>query len=147
MRFLRWCQNTYPLHKYNRSAPILHAIRSIKSTIEIDLITQACNITNQAFRRVLKFLRPGLIEYEIEAEICHEFLRRGACFAYEPIVASGKRSCILHYGTNNNRCQPGDVVLLDFGADYAHYASDVTRVIPVDKKIHLKTERSIPICS
>ncbi|HEY8402812.1 MAG TPA: aminopeptidase P N-terminal domain-containing protein [Cytophagaceae bacterium] len=134
-RFNKWCMERYPLHKYERAAPILHQLRSIKSDIEIELIKEACKITEKAFRRILKFVKPGVMEYEIEAEITHEFIKnRSRGHAYMPIIASGKDSCVLHYITNNKQCKDGDLLLLDFGAEYANYASDLTRTIPVNGK-------------
>lgn len=139
MRFLKWCKNRYPLHKYERLAPVMNRLRAVKSPIEIDLISRACHMTEQAFRRILGFVGPGKWEFEIEAEMCHEFLRnRSRGPAFEPIVASGPNSCILHYVRNNRQCEDGDILLLDFGAEYANYASDVTRTIPVNGKF---TER------
>ena len=135
MRFNKAIQDKYPLHKYERSAPIMQKIRAVKSTQEIDLIQQACDITEQGFRRVLSFLKPGVWEYEIEAEFIHEFIRnRSQGFAYGPIVASGKNACVLHYVENNMQCRDGDVILLDVAAAYANYASDLTRSIPVNGK-------------
>ena len=134
-RFNKNLQAKYPLHKYERSAPIMQKIRAIKSTQEIELIQQACDITEKGFRRVLQFLKPGVWEYEIEAEFIHEFIRnRSQGFAYGPIVASGKNACVLHYVENNKQCQDGDVILLDVAAEYANYASDLTRSIPVNGK-------------
>jgi len=123
----------YPLHKYERSAPILFKLRSIKNSIEVDLIQQACNITEKAFRRILKFIKPGVWEYEIEAEMIHELIiNRSKGFAYPPIIASGKNACVLHYTENNQQCKDGDVVLIDAAAEYANYASDMTRCVPVN---------------
>lgn len=134
-RFIKSCQQKYPLHKYERLAPIMHALRSIKSDEEIKLMQEACDITEQAFRRVLKFVKPGVMEYEIEAEYIHEFLRNGSRgFAYEPIIASGASSCVLHYIENDKPCKDGDVLLLDVGAEYANYNADLTRTIPVNGK-------------
>lgn len=134
-RFLKWCKRNYPLHKYERLAPIMHHIRPIKSKIEMELIKQACNITEKAFLRLLDVIRPGIWEFEIEAEIYHEFLsNRSRGPAYAPIVASGANACILHYVKNNRQCKDGDLVLMDFGAEYANYASDLTRTIPVNGK-------------
>jgi len=134
-RFLKWCKRQYPLHKYERLAPIMHQIRSIKSKIEVELIKKACNITEKAFLRLLGFIRPGIWEFEIEAEIYHEFItHRSRGPAYAPIVASGANACILHYVKNNQLCRDGDLVLMDFGAEYANYASDLTRTIPVNGK-------------
>ena len=128
-------QAQYPLHKFERSAPIMHKIRAIKSTQEIDLIQQACDITEKGFRRLLGFVKPGVWEYEIEAELIHEFVRnRSQGFAYGPIIASGKSACVLHYVDNNQQCKEGDVILLDVAAEYANYASDLTRCLPVSGK-------------
>jgi Xaa-Pro aminopeptidase len=135
MRFAKWMREKYPLHKYERSAPIMHRIRSIKSAVEIELIQQACNITEKGFRRLLGFVKPGVWEHEIEAELIHEFIRnRSQGFAYSPIIASGFNACVLHYVENNKQCKSGDVLLLDVAAEYANYASDLTRAIPVSGK-------------
>jgi Xaa-Pro aminopeptidase len=132
-RFVKWCKDVYPLHHYKRSAPIMHHLRAIKSEMEIELIRKACNITEKGFRRLLSFVKPGVMEYEIEAEIYHEFLRnRSRGPAYGSIIASGANACILHYVDNNRECQDGDVLLMDFAAEYANYASDLTRSIPVN---------------
>lgn len=132
-RFIRWCQQKYPLHRYERVAPIMHRLRSVKSQAEIALMQKACDITEKAFRRILKFVKPGVKEYEIEAEFAHEFLRHGSRgFAYEPIIASGGNSCVLHYIMNDQVCKDGDVLLLDVGAEYANYNADLTRTIPVN---------------
>lgn len=135
MRFVKWCMEKYPLHKYERLAPILHRLRSVKSALEIDLMQRACDITAQAFQRVLKFVKPGVKEYEIEAEYVHEFVRNGSRgFAYTPIIASGANSCVLHYIENDQACKDGDLLLLDVGAEYANYNADLTRTIPVNGK-------------
>lgn len=134
-RFISWCQEKYPLHNYERSAPLMHKLRAIKSQHEIDVLQHACNITEQGFRRLLSFIKPGVMEYEIEAELIHEFLRnRSRGFAYEPIIASGYSACVLHYIENNKECKDGDVLLLDIGAEYANYNADLTRSIPVNGK-------------
>jgi Xaa-Pro aminopeptidase len=134
-RFIKWCMEKYPLHKYERSAPIMTSLRAIKSKHEIDLIQQACNITEKGFRRVLGFVKPGVWEYEIEAELSHEFIRnRSRGFAYTPIIASGANACVLHYIDNNQQCKDGEVILLDVAAEYANYASDLTRCVPVNGK-------------
>jgi Xaa-Pro aminopeptidase len=131
-RFTKWWQEKYPSHIPQRSNPILQHLRSIKDPIEIDLIQQACNITEKGFRRILNFVQSGVWEYEIEAEFAHEFLRnRSRRFAYTPIIASGKNANVLHYIENNQQCQKGDLLLLDVGAEYANYSSDMTRTIPV----------------
>jgi Xaa-Pro aminopeptidase len=134
-RFVKWCMNKYPVHRYHRSAPIMHELRAIKSKYEIELIQQACNITEKGFRRLLGFVKPGVMEYEIEAELVHEFIRnRSRGFAYGPIIASGANACVLHYTQNNMECKAGDVLLLDVAAEYANYASDLTRCLPVSGK-------------
>ena len=132
-RFIRWCREHFPLHATERLAPLLHRLRAVKSEIEVALIRQAAQITGQAFRRVLGFIRPGVFEYEIEAEIVHELLRRRSRGpAFQSIVASGADACTLHYVTNDKQCRPGELVLLDFGAEYANYAADLSRTVPVD---------------
>lgn len=138
-RFIKWIKEKYPLHIYQRSAPILHHLRSIKHSIEIELIQTACNITEKGFRRILPFIKPGVMEYEIEAELIHEFVRnRSRGFAYTPIIASGFNACVLHYIENNKPCKDGDVILLDVAAEYANYASDLTRCVPVSGKFTLR---------
>lgn len=134
-RFGKWIRKTYPTHQYKLSAPIMHKIRSVKQKAEIELIQKACDLTESAFHKILKTIKPGVMEYEIEAEIIHEFIKnRSRGFAYSPIIASGKNACVLHYIDNNSECKDGDVVLMDFGAEYANYASDMTRCIPVSGK-------------
>lgn len=134
-RFIKWCQQKYPLHKYERLAPLMHSLRCVKSKFEIALMQKACDITEKAFRRVLKFVKPGVMEYEIEAEFAHEFLRNGSRgFAYEPIIASGANSCVLHYIDNDKDCKSGDILLLDVGAEFGNYNADLTRSIPVNGK-------------
>ena len=114
-------------------APIMHKLRAIKTEEEINLIQNACNITEKGFRRILPFIKPGIMEYQIEAELIHEFINnRSSRFAYQPIIGSGKNSCVLHYIENNKPCKDGDILLMDFGAEYANYASDLTRTIPVN---------------
>jgi Xaa-Pro aminopeptidase len=131
-RFIKATKNKYPAHQVLKSAPIMHRLRSVKHSIEIELMQKACNITKAGIDRLLKFIKPGVWEYEIEAELIHEFLRnRSKGFAYTPIVASGPNACVLHYIQNNQQCKDGDVILLDVGAEYANYASDLTRCIPV----------------
>ena len=134
-RFTKWMKERYPLHKYERSTPIMHYLRAIKSDHEIALIRKACHITELGFRRLLNFIKPGVMEYEIEAELYHEFLRyRSSGPAYGSIIASGANACILHYVDNNQECKDGDMLLMDFGAEYANYASDLSRTIPVNGK-------------
>lgn len=133
--FRRWCQDRYPDHTYGRLAPIMHRLRVEKSETEIELLQTACDITAKGFDRVLKFMKPGVMEYEVEAEFLHEFVRHGSRgFAYEPIIAAGKNGFILHYLSNDQRCEDGQMVLMDVAAEYANYNADLTRTIPVNGK-------------
>ena len=131
-RFVQETQRAYPLHQYHRLAPLLHALRSVKSAAEVELIRHACGITGDGFRRVARFVRPGVNETEVEAEFAHEFIRRGGKFAYSPIIASGANACGLHYSQNNAVCRDGDMLLLDVAASRDNYNSDLTRTIPVN---------------
>lgn len=132
-RFIKKCKLDYPAHTVYKSAPIMHAIRSVKEEEELKLMQHACDITKKGIERLLKFIKPGVWEYEIEAELAHEFLmNRSKGFAYTPIIASGKNACVLHYIENNKQCMDGDLILLDVGAEYANYASDLTRCFPVN---------------
>ena len=131
-RFIKKVKQDYPTHQVHKSAPILHRLRSVKHPIEINLMQKACDITKAGIYRLLKFIKPGVWEHHIEAELAHEFLMNSSRgFAYTPIIASGKNACVLHYIENNKECFDGDVILLDVGAEYANYASDLTRCIPV----------------
>jgi len=131
-RFIKWWKQNYPAHQVEKSNPILQRIRSIKESEELDLIQTACAITEKGFRRILSFVKPNVMEYEIEAEFAHEFLRnRSKGFAYTPIIASGNNANVLHYIENNQQCKAGDLILLDVGAEYANYSSDMSRTIPV----------------
>ena len=135
MRFNKNIIAKYPLHKVERAAPVMHKLRAIKSHYEVELIQQACNITEKGLRRLLSFVKPGVMEYEIEAELVHEFIsNRSRGFAYGPIIASGGNACVLHYVENNKECKAGDVILLDVAAEYGNYASDLTRCLPVSGK-------------
>ncbi|WP_231460450.1 aminopeptidase P family protein [Pedobacter sp. Leaf132] len=135
IRFINDIRTKYPLHHLERSAPIMRQLRAVKSDVEIELTKKACAITRDAFVRVLKFTKPGVKEYEIEAEIIHEFIRQGGTgHAYTPIIASGHNANILHYNDNNQECKDGDVILFDFGAEYANYNADMSRSIPVSGK-------------
>jgi Xaa-Pro aminopeptidase len=132
-RFNKWWKESYPAHQVEKANPILQAIRSVKEQDELDLIQHACQITEKGFRRVLNFVKPGVTEYEIEAEFIHEFIRnRSKGFAYTPIIAAGKNANVLHYIENNQSCHTGDLILIDVGAEYANYSSDMTRTIPVN---------------
>ena len=142
-RFIKACQSRYPLHQYKRLAPLLHGLRVVKAEEEIRMIQKACNITGEGIRRVLKFLKPGVGEWEIEAELLHEFVRRGSRgFAYPPIIGSGKNACILHYVENDKVCESGDLVLLDVAAEYGGWASDLTRTFPVSGR-YTKRQRQV----
>ncbi len=134
-RFILECQRKFPAHQVAKSNPILQEIRGIKEPEEIELMQTACNITEKGFRRVLEFVRPGVWEYEIEAELLHQFVgNRSKGFAYPPIIASGNNANVLHYLENNKQCQDGDMILMDTAAEYANYSSDLTRTIPVNGK-------------
>mgnify|MGYP001297040998 FL=1 len=131
-RFIKWCKKQYPAHSNAKSNPILQKLRSIKADEEIEQLQTACDITEKGIRRLLSFLKPGIWEYELEAELVHEFLRnRSKGFAYEPIIASGVNANILHYTQNNQQCKAGELVLLDVAAEYGNYSADLTRTIPV----------------
>ena len=132
-RFRKTLTKRHPKKEIVEVAPIMHELRFIKSEIEIELMKHACDITEKGLRRILPIIKPGIMEYQIEAELMHEFLsNRSAGFAYQPIIGSGVDSCVLHYIDNNKMCKDGDVLLMDFGAEYANYASDLTRAVPVN---------------
>ncbi len=134
-RYIRELRQRFPLHRYERSARIMKKLRAVKTKYEIEVVQQAIDITEKAFRRLLKFIRPGVMEYEIEAELVHEFLRnRARGEAYGSIIASGDRARTLHYVFNNAVCGDGELVLMDFGANYGGYAADLTRTVPVNGK-------------
>lgn len=142
-RFIKKCKERYPLHQYQRIAPIMHQLRAVKEQEEIDQMQIACNITEKGFRRILTFVKPGVTEYEIEAEFIHEFIRnRSKGFAYEPIIASGGNACVLHYIENKEVCNDGDLILMDVGAEYGNYNADMTRTIPVNGRFS-KRQREI----
>ncbi|TYA60077.1 aminopeptidase P family protein [Formosa maritima] len=134
-RFNKWLKEKYPAHSVAKSNPILQRLRSVKDSLELELLQQACDITEKGFRRVLNFVKPNVWEYEIEAEFLHEFIRnRSRKFAYTPIIASGNNANVLHYIENNQQCKAGDLLLIDAGAEYANYSSDMTRTIPISGK-------------
>ncbi|OUW35399.1 MAG: X-Pro aminopeptidase [Flavobacteriaceae bacterium TMED179] len=131
-RFIQWCKKEYPVHSTEKSNPILQKLRSIKSNEEIKQLQTACDITEIGIRRILSFLKPGVWEYELEAELIYEFLRnRSKGFAYDPIIASGANANILHYTDNNQQCKAGELVLLDVAAEYGNYSADLTRTLPI----------------
>lgn len=134
-RFIEKVKKEFPAHQWAKSNPILQQIRGIKEAEELKLMQQACDITEKGFRRILEYTKPGVLEYELEAEYLHEFIRnRSKGFAYTPIIASGNNANVLHYIENNQQCQAGDLILMDVGAEYANYSSDMTRTIPVNGK-------------
>ncbi len=142
-RFIKDCQARYPLHRYERLAPLMHRLRIIKEAEELKIMQHACDITEAGFRRLLGFIKPGVGEWEIEAELLHEFVRRKSKgFAYGPIIGSGKNACVLHYVENNQVCQDGEMVLMDVAAEYAGWASDLTRTVPVNGRF-TKRQRDV----
>jgi Xaa-Pro aminopeptidase len=146
-RFAEEMRRRYPLHQYKRAAKIMRELRAIKSALEVDVIQQAINITEKTFRRLLGFIRPGVMEYEIEAEIYHEFLRnRSAGPAYGSIIASGDRARTLHYVSNNQECKDGELLLMDFGAEYGGYNADLTRTVPVNGKFTKRQKEVYNAC-
>ncbi|HEY0455328.1 MAG TPA: M24 family metallopeptidase, partial [Verrucomicrobiae bacterium] len=141
-RFIADCQAKYPLHEYHRLARLMHSLRVVKSQVELDVIRKACALTDKGFRRVLRFVKPGVSETQIEAEYAHEFIRAGGNFAYQPIIASGENACVLHYVDNDKSCKEGDLLLLDVAASYANYNADLTRTIPVNGRFS-KRQREV----
>lgn len=134
LRFVARCKRDFPLHDLRRLAPLLHQLRVVKSHEEINLLKEAVSITEKGFRRVLRFVKPGVAEHEVEAELAREFIRRRGKFAYSPIVAAGKNNCVLHYLQNDQTCRKGQLLLLDVASSYANYNADLTRTIPISGK-------------
>jgi Xaa-Pro aminopeptidase len=146
-RYAELMRTRYPLHQYKRSAVILKELRSVKTPLEIDVMQMAIDITDNTFRRLLKFIRPGVMEYEIEAEIWHSFLsQRASGPAYGSIIASGNRARVLHYIENNQECKDGELLLMDFGAEYGNYCADLTRTIPVNGKFSRRQKTVYNTC-
>ena len=146
-RYAEMMKQRYPLHKYKRSAVILKAVRAIKSALEIEVIQKAIDITDITFRRLLKFIKPGVMEYEIEAEIVHSFLsQRATGEAYGSIIASGDRARTLHYIENNQECKDGELILMDFGAGYGNYNADLSRTVPVNGKFSKRQKEVYNAC-
>jgi Xaa-Pro aminopeptidase len=133
-RFVAETMRKHPLHNYRRLAQLMHRLRAVKSEPEINLLRKACALTGQGFKRVLKFVQPGVTEYQVEAEFVHEFIRHGGRLAYPPIIGAGLNACCLHYLANDQRCREGQLLLMDVGASYANYNADMTRTIPVNGK-------------
>lgn len=132
LRMARSLVARYPLHRYERLAPLMRRLRAVKSPAEVALLRRAIDITDAGLRQMLSVLKPGVMEYELEAELAHEFIRRRARMAYEPIVGAGKNACVLHYVENDCECRDGDLLLVDVGASYANYCADLTRTYPVN---------------
>ena len=146
-RYAADMRSRYPLHDYRRSAKILKDLRAIKSSLEVEVIQKAIDITDNAFRRLLKFIKPGVMEYEIEAEIYHSFLsQRATGPGYSSIIASGDRARTLHYVSNNNECKDGELLLMDFGASYGNYNADLTRTVPVNGKFDRRQKTVYNAC-
>ncbi|MFT3701423.1 MAG: Xaa-Pro aminopeptidase [Agriterribacter sp.] len=146
-RYAEEMKQRYPLHHYKRSAPVLKALRAVKTAAEVHVMQEAMNITEKTFRRVLSFIHPGVMEYEIEAEIFHEFLRNRATGpAYGSIIASGDRARTLHYVSNNEVCKDGELILMDFGAEYGGYCADLTRTVPVNGKFTKRQKEVYNAC-
>lgn len=141
-RFIANTMREYPLHRFYRLARLMHQLRAVKSEIEVGLMRKACELTGQAFQRVLHFTRPGVREYEVEAEFAHEFISHGSRFAYRPIIGSGVNACCLHYLSNMDICRDGDLLLLDVAASHANYNADMTRTIPVNGRF-TKRQRKV----
>lgn len=142
-RFIKWCRNQFPLHEYERLAPIIYDLRTVKSATEVRLLEHAIHITEKGFRRVLEAVKPGVWEYEVEAEYIHEFIcNRSRGFAYTPIIAGGRNANVLHYIENNQQLRDGDLLLMDVGAEYANYNADMTRTIPVNGRF-TKRQRQV----
>ena len=146
-RFIDESKKKYPLHQYERAAPILKELRSVKTAEEAEVVQKAIDITHEAFNRVMKFIRPGVFEYEVEAEILYSFLsQRATGPAYGSIIASGGNACILHYVSNNQECKDGEIILMDFGAEYGGYNADLTRSIPVNGKFSKRQKEVYNAC-
>ncbi|MBK7346463.1 MAG: aminopeptidase P N-terminal domain-containing protein [Chitinophagaceae bacterium] len=146
-RFAREMRRRYPLHNYKRSARILKDLRGIKTALEVEIMQKAMDITNETFRRLLQKIKPGIMEYEIEAEIYHSFLsQRATGPAYSSIIASGDRARVLHYVENSRECKDGELILMDFGAEYGNYCADLTRTVPVSGKFSRRQKTVYNAC-
>ena len=143
VKFARKVLNDFPLHKYERAAPIMHYLRVAKSNYEVALLNRAIDITKKGFMRTLKTIKPGVWEYEVEAALIHEYIaNRGTGHAYEPIIATGENACVLHYVSNDAQCKDGDLLLMDTAAEYANYNADLTRTVPVSGK-YTKRQKAV----
>lgn len=141
VRFIHQCRENFPLHTYRRLAPLLHQLRVVKTDLELELLKEAVDITAKGFRRTLRFVKPGVTEYEVEAELAREFIKRRGKFAYTPIVAAGKNNCVLHYLQNDQVCKKGQLLLMDVASSYANYNADLTRTIPVSGKFNRRQKK------
>ena len=141
VRFIRQCQQDYPLHDFRRLAPLLHQLRVTKTDLELDLLKEAIDITTKGFNRMLRFVKPGVTEYEVEAELAKEYIKRRGKFAYPPIIAAGKNNCVLHYWQNDQPCKKGQLLLMDAASGYANYNADLTRTIPVSGRFSRRQKK------
>ena len=141
VRFIRQCQHDYPLHDFRRLAPLLHQLRVTKIDLELELLKEAIDITTKAFNRMLRFVKPGVTEYEVEAELAKEYIKRRGKFAYPPIIAAGKNNCVLHYWQNDQPCKKGQLLLMDAASGYANYNADLTRTIPVSGRFSRRQKK------
>ena len=141
VRFIRQCQQDYPLHDFRRLAPLLHQLRVTKTDLELELLKEAIDITTKGFNRLLRFVKPGVMEYEVEAELAKEYIKRRGKFAYPPIIAAGKNNCVLHYWQNDQPCKKGQLLLMDAASGYANYNADLTRTIPVSGRFSRRQKK------
>ena len=141
VRFIRQCQLDYPLHDFRRLAPLLHQLRVTKTDLELELLKEAIDITTKGFNRMLRFVKPGVTEYEVEAELAKEYIKRRGKFAYPPIIAAGKNNCVLHYWQNDQPCKKGQLLLMDAASGYANYNADLTRTIPVSGRFSRRQKK------
>ena len=141
VRFIRQCQQNYPLHDFRRLAPLLHQLRVTKTDLELELLKEAIDITTKGFNRMLRFVKPGVTEYEVEAELAKEYIKRRGKFAYPPIIAAGKNNCVLHYWQNDQPCKKGQLLLMDAASGYANYNADLTRTIPVSGRFSRRQKK------
>ena len=141
VRFIRQCQQDYPLHDFRRLAPLLHQLRVTKTDLELELLKEAIDITTKGFNRMMRFVKPGVTEYEVEAELAKEYIKRRGKFAYPPIIAAGKNNCVLHYWQNDQPCKKGQLLLMDAASGYANYNADLTRTIPVSGRFSRRQKK------
>ena len=141
VRFIRQCQQDYPLHDFRRLAPLLHQLRVTKTDLELELLKEAIDITTKGFNRLLRIVKPGVTEYEVEAELAKEYIKRRGKFAYPPIIAAGKNNCVLHYWQNDQPCKKGQLLLMDAASGYANYNADLTRTIPVSGRFSRRQKK------